>query len=287
MKLRSLLAAALVAILSFGASAEGISFEHISLEAALKKAKAENKPLFIDVYATWCGPCKYLTNEVFVDGDLGAYMNKHFINLKLDGEKGDGDYLMAEFGLDAYPTMLFLSPDKEELNRIVGAAGADEILEVSKGVIDPSTTLIYQQEQRYAKGDRDKEFLQDYISEMIDKDKDFEPIVAEYIELYPKLDLESENEFLIFCVGMNDLDAPLNQSFLKEIVAHSENFPELTQAKLSILIYSICEEAAESGNNELIEKGVKQLTGPLNKILEDTITEDDLRELMLETVSEV
>lgn len=39
MKLRSLLAAALVAILSFGASAEGISFEHISLEAALKRRK--------------------------------------------------------------------------------------------------------------------------------------------------------------------------------------------------------------------------------------------------------
>lgn len=287
MKLRSLLATAMVALISFGASAEGISFEHITLEAALKKAKAENKPIFIDIYATWCGPCNFLSREVFVTEELGSYMNEHFINLKLDGEEGDGDYLMAEFEVDAYPTMLYLSPDREELNRIVGAASAADILEVSKGVIDPSTTLLYQQEQQYAQGDRNKEFLQEYISELVDKEEDFEPIVDEYIGLYPDLDLDNEDEFLIFCIGVNDLDAPLNQSFLSNISEHNEQFPELTQAKMSILIYSICEEAASKGDNSLIERGVEQLTGPLNEILEDTITEEDLRELMLETVSEV
>lgn len=287
MKLRSLLAAFMVALLSFGASAEGIVFEHISLEEALKKAKAENKPLFIDVYATWCGPCKYLTKEVFVQEELGAFMNQHFINLKLDGEQGDGDYLMSEFGLDAYPTMLFLSADKVELNRIVGAASADEILETSKGVIDPSTTLIFKQEEQYAQGDRSKTFLQEYISEMVDKDKDFEPVVAEYIELYPDLNLDKEEEFLIFCIGVNELNDARNQTFLKNISAHNENFPQLTQAKMSILIYSICEKTAKEGNNALLEEGVKQLTGPLNIILDETISEEDLRELMLEAVSEV
>ncbi|MDB2657568.1 thioredoxin family protein, partial [Crocinitomicaceae bacterium] len=202
MKLKSLLTAGLVVLSSFGAFAEGISFEHISLEAALKKANAENKPIFIDVYATWCGPCKYLSKEVFVQEELGAYMNKHFINLKLNGEEGDGDYLMAEFGLDAYPTMLFLSPDKQELNRIVGAVSADEILEVSKGVVDPSTTLIYQLDKQYADGDREQEFMQDYIQELVNLEKDFELVVAEYLEFYPNLNLNKEKEFLIFCVGV-------------------------------------------------------------------------------------
>ncbi|MCR9171053.1 MAG: thioredoxin family protein [bacterium] len=287
MKLRSLLATLAVALCTFGASAEGISFEHISLDAALEKAKAENKPIFIDVYATWCGPCKYLSREVFVEEELGAYMNEHFINLKLDGEEGDGDYLMAEFGLDAYPTMLFLSPDREELNRIVGAVSANEILEVSKGVIDPSSTLLFQLEEKYDEGNRDQAFMQSYINELVEKEKDFEPIVNEYLSLYPELDLANEDEFLIFCIGVNELDDPMNQTFLKNIAKHSELFPELTQAKMSILIYSICEQAAANGNNALIEQGVKELTGPLNEILQDTITEDDLRELMLETVSEV
>lgn len=287
MKLKSLLTAILVALISFGASAEGIVFEHISVDAALEKAKQENKPIFIDVYATWCGPCKYLTNHVFVDEELGDYMNKHFINLKLDGEEGDGDYLMAEFGLDAYPTMLFLSPEKVELDRIVGAASVDEILEVSKGVIDPSTTLLFHQKERYDDGDRSQEFLQAYIHELIQKGEDFESVVSEYLVMYPNLDLATEADFLIFCVGLNDLDEPLNQSFLKDIAQHHEQFPELTQAKVSILIHAICRSAVLSGNNALIEQGVKQLTGPINEILEETVTEEDLRELMLETVSEV
>lgn len=287
MNCKKLLATLSVALMCFGASAEGISFEHISLDEALTKAKAENKPIFIDVYATWCGPCKYLSREVFVEEELGAYMNENFINLKLNGEEGDGDYLMAQFGLDAYPTMLYLSADKEELNRIVGAVSADEILEVSKGVIDPSTTLIFQLEQQYKSGDRDQSFLQEYIGELVDKDKEFEALVDEYMELYPDLDLSDENEFLIFCIGVNDLDDDLNQTFLRDISSHQENFPELTQAKISILIYSICEQAAEDGSNEIIEKAVKQLIGPINKILEETVTEEDLRELMLEAVSEV
>ena len=287
MNCKNLLATLSIALMCFVASAEGISFEHISLDEAIAKAKAENKPIFIDVYATWCGPCKYLSREVFVEDELGNYMNENFINLKLDGEEGDGDYLMAQFGLDAYPTMLYLSADKEELNRIVGAVSANEILEISKGVIDPSTTLLYQLEQQYDSGDRDQAFLQEYISELVDKDKDFESIVAEYIELYPDLDLANENEFLIFCIGVNDLEDPLNQSFFEEISEHNTNFPELTQAKVSILIYSICEQAAEAGSNEIIEKAVKELVGPINEILEETITEDDLRELMLEAVSEV
>ncbi|GAB5417323.1 MAG: hypothetical protein Crog4KO_29050 [Crocinitomicaceae bacterium] len=284
---KNLLATLSVAFLSFGALAEGISFEHITLDQALEKAKSENKPIFIDVYATWCGPCKYLSREVFVEEELGDFMNEHFINLKLDGEDGDGDYLMSEFGLDAFPTMLYLSPDKDELNRIVGAVSADEILEVSKGVVDPTSTEIYQLRSQYEKGDRDKLFLQSYISEMVQNDDDFEPVVSEYLELYPDVDLENEDEFLIFCIGINELDHPKNAAFFEEIEKYNEAFPDLTQAKISILIYSTCEKAHKSGSNEPIEQAVSLITGPLNSILDDEVTEENLREIMLESVSEM
>mmetsp|Transcript_29589 Transcript_29589/g.39347 ORF Transcript_29589/g.39347 Transcript_29589/m.39347 type:complete len:288 (-) Transcript_29589:395-1258(-) len=287
MNCKNLLATLSIAFLSFGALAGGISFEHISLEEAIQKAKSENKPIFIDVYATWCGPCKYLSREVFVEEELGEYMNKHFINLKLDGEEGDGDYLMSEFGLDAFPTMLYLSPDKDEMNRIVGAVSADEILEVSKGVVDPTSTEIYQLKSQYEKGDRDKSFLQSYIAEMVQNDSDFEPVVTEYLELYPDLDLENEEEFLIFCIGINDLDHPKNAAFFKDVEKYNEAFPDLTQAKFSILIYSACEEAHNTGSNEPIEQAVSLITNPLNSIFDDEISEEDLREIMLETLAEM
>ena len=49
--------------------ASGIEFQSLSLKQALDKANKENKHVFIDVYATWCGPCKYLVKEIFPDPD--------------------------------------------------------------------------------------------------------------------------------------------------------------------------------------------------------------------------
>lgn len=37
---------------------KGILFFNGTFKEALLEAKKENKPIFLDVYATWCGPCK-------------------------------------------------------------------------------------------------------------------------------------------------------------------------------------------------------------------------------------
>lgn len=46
-----------IIITSFSVHSQGISFEeNHDLNAALAKAKTENKLIFIDAYAVWCGP---------------------------------------------------------------------------------------------------------------------------------------------------------------------------------------------------------------------------------------
>ena len=40
--------------------AQGIEFFHGTYEEALQKARAEGKQIFVDVYTSWCGPCKML-----------------------------------------------------------------------------------------------------------------------------------------------------------------------------------------------------------------------------------
>ena len=44
---------------------QGIDFFHGTWEEALEKATAEEKPIFVDAYAVWCGPCKRMAREVF------------------------------------------------------------------------------------------------------------------------------------------------------------------------------------------------------------------------------
>jgi thiol:disulfide interchange protein len=65
-----------------------IEFREIKSEddwvKAVEAARSSDKLLFLDIYATWCGPCKYLENNVYTDENLGEYYNVSFINLKMD-----------------------------------------------------------------------------------------------------------------------------------------------------------------------------------------------------------
>lgn len=86
----------------------GIIFFKGTWAEALQAAKAENKYIFLDVYATWCGPCKELKNKTFKDSDVGDYFNKNFINVRIDGEKEEGQHLGRKYQVNSYPTLLIV-----------------------------------------------------------------------------------------------------------------------------------------------------------------------------------
>lgn len=58
------------------------------LETAQKAAKKDGKPLMIDVYTSWCGPCRMLDKNTFHDPQTAAYINAHFHPVKFDAEGG-------------------------------------------------------------------------------------------------------------------------------------------------------------------------------------------------------
>lgn len=60
-----------------------------TLEEAQAAAKKDGKPLFIDVYTPWCGPCKLLSSNTFMDQQTADYVNAHFHPVKFDAEGPD------------------------------------------------------------------------------------------------------------------------------------------------------------------------------------------------------
>ena len=74
------------------AQEQGVQFQELTFQEALNKAKAENKLVFVDCYTSWCGPCKYMLNNVFVLPEVGEFFNEHFVNVKYDMEQGEGRY---------------------------------------------------------------------------------------------------------------------------------------------------------------------------------------------------
>ncbi len=110
----------------------GIQFFEGSYAEALSKAKAENKMLFVDIYASWCGPCKRLKATTFRDPDVGAYFKQHFIAIAIDGEKGEGPLLAKQFVVRAYPSLYWLKPDGTIAAQNVGFVSANQLLNLSK-----------------------------------------------------------------------------------------------------------------------------------------------------------
>jgi tetratricopeptide (TPR) repeat protein len=92
----------------------------------LARAKKQKKLVFLDVYATWCGPCKQMDKFTYTDSTVAAVASKYYVSRKVDGEKGEGIGIAKRFNVNAYPTLLILDGDGKEQNRAVGFRAAKQ-----------------------------------------------------------------------------------------------------------------------------------------------------------------
>lgn len=58
----------------------------MSMNEALAKQKQEPRKIMMDVYTTWCGPCKLMDKNTFSNPDVIAFINENFYPVKFNGE---------------------------------------------------------------------------------------------------------------------------------------------------------------------------------------------------------
>ncbi len=134
------------------AQEKGIHFEHNTTWAKVKeKAKKENKFIFVDAFTTWCGPCKYMAENIFPQEKVGTFFNEKFVNLKIQMDETPGDNedvkswrteakrFATDYSIAAYPTFLIFNPNGELVHRIVGGGEADQFIAMAKESFDPAT----------------------------------------------------------------------------------------------------------------------------------------------------
>ncbi len=106
----------------------GVNFQNITLEAAIAKAKKENKYVFVSLFATWCGWCTHMKNKTYTNKKLGDYINSKFIAVRINGEKGLGRNIVKKYGVTAYPAQLAINTDGQLLTGSIGYLKPDELL---------------------------------------------------------------------------------------------------------------------------------------------------------------
>ncbi len=165
--MKSLISIITLLMFSFTVFGQGVNFKHLTFDEALAKAKAENKLIFMDCYTTWCGPCKYMTENVFPQEKAGEYFNPKFVCVKFDMEKGEGPELAKRFGVRAYPTFFIIRPDGTMQHTVVGGGEVDDfIARIEKG-LNEKTSLDYLN-KLYEKGKMNKKQLIAYQIALLD-----------------------------------------------------------------------------------------------------------------------
>ncbi|MEM6675127.1 MAG: protein disulfide isomerase family protein [Planctomycetota bacterium] len=166
-------------------------FRELSFDAACEAAEASDRIVFIDFFTTWCGPCKKLDATTWKDDAVIKWLEEKTVALKIDAEKQVK--LAKRFGVDAYPTMLFVEADGQLMGRIVGYRTPADFLSEASDVmagISPS--------------DRAREELaRDPSNPMLKSD------LAQH--LIRDDELEEALELLLWCWDFGD--APPHQSF--------------------------------------------------------------------------
>lgn len=114
---------------------QGIRFFKGTFDEALVKAKEEKKLIFVDFYAVWCGPCKQMVEKVFVDEEVGKFMNDKFVCMQVDVEKAGWQKETAEkYNVTVLPTLIFFKADASVVTRLAGARDKADFLHSVKVV---------------------------------------------------------------------------------------------------------------------------------------------------------
>lgn len=151
--MRKMLLLAFLLPLAAMAQGQGIRFEHgLSWKEVKAKAKKEGKFIFMDCFTTWCGPCKKMSSEVFTEPAVGDFFREKFVSVKVQMDKtstdddavkswyADAAAIDKAYGVKAYPTFLYFSPEGKLMHMEEGSMGAAMFLDISARALKPATT---------------------------------------------------------------------------------------------------------------------------------------------------
>ncbi|MDO6992607.1 thioredoxin family protein [Brachyspira innocens] len=106
------------------------------LASAMKKAKEKNLPIMIDVYTDWCTWCKELDKNTYANKEV-IDMAKKMVSVKLNPETSkEGAEIAQRYGVQGFPTILFISADGFVLENIGGYVEGEKFVPYMKNAIE-------------------------------------------------------------------------------------------------------------------------------------------------------
>ena len=109
-----------------------VKFKKGETKEIYAEAKKDNKLVFIDLFATWCPPCKMMDSNVFSRKDVGDYMDKNFVSAKYSVDEGIGRELAQKYNVSSIPTYIILDNTGKVIGRVTGAMSSSTFISKMK-----------------------------------------------------------------------------------------------------------------------------------------------------------
>lgn len=183
-----------------------IDFNPSTFAELKAKAKKDKKIIFIDAYASWCGPCKWMSGNVFNNSVVADFYNSNFINAKIDMEKGEGKDIAKQYEVTAYPNLLFIDGDGKLVHRFCGAMVATDFVALGKEALVPEKQFGTFK-KKYDAGDRTPAFVKSYLDKLTIACLSTDKIVADYLKTQQENDLTKKENWQIINLYLSDMDS--------------------------------------------------------------------------------
>ena len=211
----------------------------------------------MDCFTTWCGPCRFMSANIFPLQDVGDSMNAHFVSVavQLDTTAGDnaevkswyqsGHNIAEQYKVQAYPTYLIFDANGKIVHRFVGSSDAPAFLSKAAIALNPQTQY-YTLLDQYKAGKKDTAFLHSMALSAADA-YDLETggtVANEYIaaqtDLYTKNNLDfisrfthssKDKGFDLMLNHEDKVDAVMGKGasdkIVRDIILREEVFPKI------------------------------------------------------------
>ncbi len=212
-----------------------IEFRDLTFSEALTAADEENKPIFMDCYTTWCGPCKWMAANIFTENEIADFYNENFVCVKFDMEKGEGIELAKEFKIRAYPTLLFVDANRELVMKQIGAPRDPEpYINLGENARSEDYNLIALAEN-VDENRNDASYMAKYFKVMAAADMVDQEQVDQYFSQIPKDEwLSAENVEI-----MSSIEHDIESQIFQDLVARSDAYVAVDSTLKDVIGYSI------------------------------------------------
>lgn len=207
---------------------EAINFIDSSYESAYQHAKKDKKLLFIFLYDLECSHCENMRKNVLTQTPVYEFLNKNFINFKLDSKSQEGMQFIQKNKVPSFPAFLFRDSAGVDVVNFTGEMSATEFIEEASNALNP---LKYQPvlEAAFNKDTTNGINCLAYLNSLkrsIQKDQ-MESIAKRYLSTQAETQLLSVLNWKVMALGVNDLQS----KEFEFIRAHKNEFIQLTSQK--------------------------------------------------------